>query len=167
MYPAAVAVLILATTAAAAVAAPAADRSTSTTVIGSINPELAQGATALQEGHADEGVRLTLDGLKWPANQHDRAAAHANLCAGYALLGRMDEALDHCNISIALDQTNWRAFNNRAAVYVAKGLYEQALHDVHTGLALAPDSAMLKQSLRIANENKRITARRSRAGSKA
>ncbi len=124
-------------------------RPMSSTVIGPDNPMLADGARALEAGDAVEGVRLTLEGLKQPSPVHDLAAGRANLCAGYVLLQRYTEALAACNLSIALDPSNWRAYNNRAAVFAAEGLYELAAQDIQTGLKIAPDSAILLRSLAI------------------
>ena len=144
-----------------------AEHASSSTIIGPENPLLVDGAAALEAGRADEGIRLTLEGLKLPSPAHDTAAAHANLCAGYALLHRWDEALAHCNTSIALDQGNWRAYNNRAAVFTARGLYDDAIADVQSGLKLAPDSATLQKSLKIIRENQRTMRRHGRSGGNA
>jgi tetratricopeptide (TPR) repeat protein len=131
-------------------------RPMSSTVIGPENPMLADGARALEAGETAEGVRLTLEGLKQPSPVHDLAAGHANLCAGYVLLGRYDEALGECNLSISLDQNNWRAYNNRAAVFAAKGLYELAAQDIETGLKIAPDAAVLLKSLAIIHRDQEL-----------
>jgi tetratricopeptide (TPR) repeat protein len=139
----------------------------SSTIIGPDNPLLVDGALALEAGKADEGIRLTLEGLKFPSPPHDTAAAHANLCAGYALLHQWDEALAHCNTAIALDQGNWRAYNNRAAVFTARGLYDQAIADVQSGLKLAPDSVTLQKSLKIIRENQKISRHHGRSGANA
>ncbi len=133
----------------------------SATVIGS-NALLSEGANALEAGRVEEGVRLTLAGLKEQADPHDIAAGHANACAGLVQLEQLDAALEHCNVAIEMDSTNWRAFNNRAAVYVAKGLFEQAFRDIKSGLELAPHSRTLQESLRVAQRNKRIMERRGR-----
>ncbi|HUN25026.1 MAG TPA: tetratricopeptide repeat protein [Steroidobacteraceae bacterium] len=121
----------------------------SETVIGARNSLLADGATALRAGRASDGVRLTLEGLKLPASVGDTAAAHSNLCAGYVLLHQYDQALVQCNIAIALDRSNWRPYNNRAAAYAACGRYDEALADVMAGLKIAPGSAVLLLSLKI------------------
>jgi tetratricopeptide (TPR) repeat protein len=139
----------------------------SKTVIGATNLLLAEGAAALEQGRADDGIRLTLEGLKLTSTQSEIAAGHANLCAGYAMLKRWDEAHVHCNTSIQLDATNWRAFNNRSAVFVAKGLYDLAIADVLTGLKLAPESSTLKKSLKIAHDHKRAHKDRSRSATSA
>ncbi len=138
-------------------AAPAKDsNANSTTVIGGGNALLANGAEALQKGRIEDGLRLTLEGLKIPGTAKDTAAGHSNACAGLALLKQWDEALVHCNRALELDTANWRSYNNRAAIYIAKGLYDLAIHDLETGLSIAPRSAILKESMRIAQKDKRI-----------
>ncbi|MGH8217263.1 MAG: tetratricopeptide repeat protein [Steroidobacteraceae bacterium] len=142
-------------------------RPMSSSVIGPENALLAQGAHALQAGRAAEGVRLTLEGLEQPTPVHDIAAAHANLCAGYVLLGRYDEALTQCNLSIQLDPANWRAYNNRAAVFAAKGWYELAAADIETGLKIAPNSAVLLKSLAIIHRDQRLLRQHRRSAADA
>jgi tetratricopeptide (TPR) repeat protein len=139
----------------AAGAARAVEPSQTATVLGTLNESLADGAAALDSGRIADGIRLTLEGLKLPAEPHDKAAGYSNLCAGYAILKLWDEALQHCNASLAIEKTNWRAFNNRAAVYSGKGEYQLALADLRAGLELAPKSRTLLESLRIVQENKR------------
>jgi len=135
----------------------------SSTIMGPSNPQLADGATALDAGRVEEGIRLTIEGLKSPSDARDKAAGYSNLCAGYAMLKHWDEALPHCNTALSIDQNNWRAFNNRAAIYVAKGNYEHAMADLRAGLEIAPNSRTLLESLRIVQQNKRLYGTRSRS----
>jgi tetratricopeptide (TPR) repeat protein len=153
--------------AAQSLATQANQQAMSSTVIGLENPLLARGAEALIAGQAEEGVRLTLEGLKLPAPPRDIAAAHANLCAGYVLLHRYDEALTQCDLAITLDSSNWRAFNNRAAVFSAQGLYDKAIEDVLVGLKLSPGATVLHQSLSIIYANRKLHRSHSRSGSTA
>jgi len=118
----------------------------SSTVIGQANPLLSEGTDALEMKHYEEGIRLTLAGLEQPASEQDQAAGHSNLCAGYAALKRFEEALVHCNRALELDHTNWRTYNNRAAVFVGLKQFDLAMTDVNAGLALAPQSGTLQQS---------------------
>jgi tetratricopeptide (TPR) repeat protein len=157
----------LAAGAAESAGSPERDQAMSSTVLGPTNPLLTRGAEALQAGRADEGVRLTLEGLKLPTPAHDLAAAHSNLCAGYVLLHRYDEALAHCNTSISLDPSNWRAFNNRAAAFAAQGLYDKAIEDVLAGLKLAPGASLLHLSLSIIYKDQKLHRPGSRSGSTA
>lgn len=133
----------------------------SATVLGNDNTLLAEGSASLAAGRHEEGIRLTLAGLEQPNNPRDEAAAHSNLCAGYAALKRWSEALPHCNRSLELDRRNWHTFNNRAAVFVGLGHYELAVADVNAGLALDPDSDTLRKSLEVVHEH-RNAARRDR-----
>jgi len=130
------------------------DSPQSITVLGAPNQGLASGSTALEAGRYEEGIRLSLAGLEDVASRKDQAAGHANICAGYAALKRWNEALPHCNRSLDLDRGNWRAFNNRAAVYVGLRMFDLALSDVGAGLELAPDSKILHKSLEVVNEHR-------------
>jgi tetratricopeptide (TPR) repeat protein len=149
------AALALLVTMIAGMPVQAADPAQSTTVIGPSNAQLAAGAEALENGRAAEGIRLTLEGLRGPNKPEDVAAAHSNLCAGYGMLKRWEDALRHCNTALELDRTNWRTFNNRAAVYTGKGLYDLALTDLQSALEIAPESRTLKRSLQVVEEHRR------------
>jgi tetratricopeptide (TPR) repeat protein len=134
----------------------------SKTVVGPDNPLLAAGATALEAGRVEEGVQLTLEGLKVASSAQQNAAGHSNACAGYVLLKRWAEALAQCNASLELDKSNWRTYNNRASIYVEQGLYDLALRDLEAGLALAPGAATLHESMRILQRNRRLLGRQAR-----
>jgi tetratricopeptide (TPR) repeat protein len=129
------------------------------TVLGNDNQLLAEGSASLAAGRYEEGLRLTLAGLERPNNPNDEAAAYSNLCAGYAALKRWPEALPHCNRSLELDRHNWRTYNNRAAVFVGLKLYDLAVTDVNSGLALDPDSKTLHKSLEVVHEHKEAALR--------
>jgi len=130
------------------------------TVLGGGNTYLADGSLALQEGRIDEGIRLTLEGLKNPTDSREAAAAHSNLCGGYAMLRDWALALPQCNAAIDLDPTNWQPFNNRAAVYAGQGRYDLALVDLHAGLALEPRSPTLQKSLAVVEHNQKVLNKR-------
>lgn len=114
------------------------------TVIGPTNPPLQEGATALLSGDAEEGVRLTLIGLAQASTSRERQTAWSNLCAGYVMLDRLETALDYCNRVIEETDRNWRAFSNRALVYVRMRRFEEADADLTTAEALAPNARTLK-----------------------
>jgi tetratricopeptide (TPR) repeat protein len=134
----------------------------SKTVLGTPDSLLVEGAAALQAGHVEEGVRLTLEGLKTAASDEETAAGHSNACAGYVLLKQWAEALAQCNAALALNESNWRAYNNRAAIYIGQGLYDLGQRDLEAGLAIAPGAATLRESMRILQKNKRISGRQRR-----
>lgn len=115
------------------------------TVLGPRNPPLYDGAQELLDGNAEEGVRLTLLGLEQAMGRRERQAALSNLCAGYLLLERYDEAIPYCDLAIEENGNNWRALSNRALVYVYTGRYEEARADLDRGEAVAPNARSLKE----------------------
>jgi tetratricopeptide (TPR) repeat protein len=161
--PARIAAATLAAILAANGTVSAAEPTNSSTVLGPSNPQLADGATALDAGRVEEGIRLTLDGLNAPNSLQDKAAGYSNLCAGYALRKQWEEALKSCNIALSLDDRNWRTFNNRAAIYSARGQFDLAMKDIRSGMEIAPNSRTLRESLRIIQENRRLLSTRSRS----
>jgi tetratricopeptide (TPR) repeat protein len=143
--------------ACAAVPARAAElpaASSSTTVIGG-NELLQEGAAALRVGDYQRGIELTLEGLRRPNAEHDVAAALSNLCAGYVALRQFELALKSCDESLALNNSNWRTWNNRAAAHIGKGMYDAALRDVEAGLERAPQSSTLKKTRAIVLERQK------------
>ena len=54
-------------------------------------------------GDAEKGVRLTLQGLTMATSDRDRISGWANLCAGYVMLDRLDDALVYCDQAIEAD----------------------------------------------------------------
>jgi tetratricopeptide (TPR) repeat protein len=135
------------------------DSAQSASVFGAVNPLLTRGSEALQAGHYEEGVRLTLEGLEQPSSARDKAAAHSNVCAGYVAMKRWIEALEHCNLALELDRHNWRTFNNRAAVFVGLRKFDLAMTDVNSGLELAPDSATLLKSKEVVIQHRNAASR--------
>lgn len=114
------------------------------TVIGPSNPNLADGSQALLAGDAEEGVRLTHLGLSSATGSRDRIVGLANLCAGYAMLGEYEKGLQFCDQAIEINEHHWRAFSNRALIYVKLGRFEEAEADLAKGEALAPNARNLK-----------------------
>jgi len=114
------------------------------TVLGPRNIYLHDGANALIAGDIEEGVRLTRRGLELAHGAREEKAGHANLCAGYLLLDQPEEALVHCNWVLERDASHWRAYNNRALVYLRLGRYDESEEDIRKGQALRPGSKTLK-----------------------
>ena len=123
---------------------PAQSTEESKTVIGPENIFIADGANALMAGDGEEGVRLTLIGLKRANSTHQRKIAHSNLCAGYLLLNQLETALKHCDWVLDLDPMHWRTYNNRALVYMRLERFEEAEEDIRKGQAIRPKSEKLK-----------------------
>ena len=115
------------------------------TVLGPRNVFLYDGANALRSGDGEEGVRLTLQGLKTAQGRREEKIAHANLCAGFLLINRLDDALQHCNWVIDADPHHWRTYNNRAIVYLRLKRFEESEADIRKGQELNPRSEKLKE----------------------
>ena len=114
------------------------------TVIGPRNPFLADGASALVSGDAERGVALTEKGLAIAQGAFEHKAALSNLCAGYLLVNKPKQALEACNQVLAEDPDFWRAYNNRALVYMELGRYAESEADIKRGQELRPKSKNLK-----------------------
>lgn len=114
------------------------------TVLGPRNPDLQDGANALIAGDAERGVTLTLAGLKVAVGSREKEAALSNLCAGYILLEKFNEALRYCDMLLERNSENWRAYNNRAVIYIKTGQFAKAEQDLLRGEELRPDAHTLK-----------------------
>ena len=110
----------------------------SRTVLGPRNPDLANGAQALLEGDAEEGVRLTHLGLAAALGRRERQAALGNLCVGYLLLDQFDEAIGYCDQALAENDRNWRVYNNRALVYLKLGVFRTWRRPSHSMAVIRP-----------------------------
>ncbi len=119
--------------------------SDSRTVVGPSNLALADGSAALMAGHAEKGIRLTLQGLSMSNSDSEKVSGWSNLCAGYLMLDRFDEALGYCNQAIEADPEHWRALSNRALIHIFKGEYALAAEDIGRAEALAPRARTPKQ----------------------
>ena len=115
-----------------------------TWVIGSRNPNLAEGAQALLGGRNEEGIRLTLLGLKAAAGEKEEEIALSNLCAGYTNLGDYDTALKYCDILLQRNDKLWRVYNSKALIFIFTKQYDKAEQELIKGEALRPGAHSLK-----------------------
>ena len=134
----------------------------SKTVLGA-NALLADGSMALLNRQWAKGIDLTEMGLKDVVSNEDRAAGYANLCGAYIALKQFERALENCDRSIAIVQTNWRAWQNRAAANLSLGRVDDSLRDIERGLAINPNAPELQQTLAIARGRERLQQQQLRA----
>ncbi len=130
------------------IAAPADAGGGNRVILGS-DPNLTDGATALSTGNYGEGIRLTKLGLDAPPERNNRSAAMSNLCAGLAGNKEYNLAIKHCSAALAIDDTNWQAYNNRALAHIGRGDLEAAQKDIDRGLQINPDSGQLRRVQRL------------------
>jgi tetratricopeptide (TPR) repeat protein len=116
----------------------------SKTVIGPSNIDLHHGAELLKAGDAAEGVRRTLLGLEYAATPREKVAGMSNLCAGYVMLDRLEEAVPWCDQALAINERHWRALVNRALAYLKLGRLEEAEADVRMAEEIAPGARSVK-----------------------
>jgi len=115
-----------------------------TTVIGPRNLPLHDGAQALLADDNEDGVKLTLEGLKFAHGRREEEAALSNLCAGYIKLANYNEALKYCDLLLQRNDKNWRGYNNRAVVYIMTKQWDKAKADLEKGEQLNPGVRTLK-----------------------
>lgn len=120
------------------------------------NALLADGSRALLNRQWKKGIHLTQMGLNDTVSNEDRAAGYANLCAGYIAVKQYERALESCDRSIEIADTNWRAWQNRAAANLALGRIDDSMRDIERGLAINPDSPELQKTLAIARGRERL-----------
>ena len=90
-------------------------------------------------------MRLTERGLSTAGGRRERIAGFSNLCAGLAMLERLEEALQACDRALQLDEGHWRSYSNRALVYLKLGRYAEAEGDITRVEALNPHAHTLKR----------------------
>ena len=108
------------------------------------NAKLQDGAGALSVGDAEEGIELTIAGLKEARSTLERRTALSNLCAGYLMLEELDQALRYCNEALEINDQNWRVYNNRALIYVLQRRFDEAESDLAKCDELHPRSRSTK-----------------------
>ena len=129
---------------------PAVGQSSASQSVFGADPNLSDGALALRLGDFEEGIRLTLEGLRSPAGTahsiRTRSSAHNNLCAGYVMGGKFREALEHCNEALRLKPNNWHAYSNRAVLHALTGSLDKAAEDIAQGKRINADAKRLREA---------------------
>jgi tetratricopeptide (TPR) repeat protein len=130
------------------------ERAESRTLVGVRNEFLYAGSQALVARQYEEGIRLTKLGLELATAPRDRASALSNLCAGYAAKNEPDVAIDYCTESLAINDSNWRAYSNRAFAYYLKRRFDEADRDLDRALQLNPDARQMPEIRGMMNERR-------------
>jgi tetratricopeptide (TPR) repeat protein len=130
------------------------EQADSRTVLGVANEYLAAGAEAIRIKEYDEGIRLTKLGLERPASPRDRAAALSNLCAAHAAKNEPDIAIGYCTESLGINESNWRAYSNRAYAYYLKKMFDEADADLDIALSINPSAKQMPQIRGMMNERR-------------
>lgn len=119
------------------------------------NIDLAAGAVAIQSGDYDTGIERTLKGLEDETlRPHERSAGLSNLCGAYAAKQLPESAIRYCTESLAYDDHNWRAYNNRSYAYWIMGRYPEAQADLEAATALNPNARQPGQIRGMINEKR-------------
>ena len=113
-------------------------------VIGSRNPDLAEGARQMLAGRDEKGIELTLLGLRVANGKREEEIALSNLCAGYTNLGDYETALKYCDLLLARNEKSWRAYNSKAFIYVDTKQYDKAESVLIRGEAINPGATSMK-----------------------
>lgn len=113
-------------------------------ILGSTNPNLANGARALFAGRDEVGVRLTLLGLEAANGKREEELALSNLCAGYTNLGDYPTALKYCDIALARNDRIWQAYTSKALIYISTRQYVKADQELRKGEAINPGARSIK-----------------------
>jgi len=114
------------------------------TVIGVRNMPLKRGADLLLAGQYEKGVELTHRGMELAFGVREEEAALSNLCAGYLQLGKYDTALRYCEMLLVRNDKSWRAYNNRALIYIKTKQWEKAEADLIKGEELNAGAHTMK-----------------------
>jgi len=112
--------------------------------IGAANPDISEGARLLLAGRDQEGIELTLRGLKSAAGKKEEEIALSNLCSGYTNLGEYDTALRYCDLLLQRNDRLWRPYNSKALIYIYTKQYDKAEQELLKGEALNPDAHSMK-----------------------
>ena len=124
---------------------------------------LSDGAAAMMSGDWERGVQLTQMGLSSALSQTDRAAAYANLCAGYAALKKYQRALENCDQSSGdLRRQLAGVAEPRRGPPRSRTRSRSRCATFERGLQLNPDSQDLQKTLAIARGYEKLQQERMR-----
>lgn len=109
--------------------------------------EIGEIRTLLQDGRNKKALKVArqfVNHLKGSQSFNSSAAQYYGLnalCVALTVNGKLDEAVRVCDKAVALDRTNWQAFNSRGTAHFVADRFEDALRDYQQALRLDPESA--------------------------
>jgi len=109
------------------------------------------GARDIESGEYAKGVDHL---LSWLGDEHQahsiRVPIVIDLCAGYTMLEDFEAATQYCDAAVDSGRSTGLALNNRGALNVAKGDYENAIRDFQAAIeSLGADSIARRNLARI------------------
>ena len=124
-------------------------------VVFGVHPALSEGNEALLRGDFHEAIQLIREGLPHATGRRMRAAALSNLCAAYSGAGLYKAALERCYESLELMPRAWRTWHNTSRSLIGLGKLDEAIEAAKSGLEIAPNAQVLRDSLATARKRKK------------
>lgn len=112
------------------------------------NTDIQAGKRALRHNRPADAIRLLERGLKSNMSESMRVAGLNELCIAYRMDGDLEAAKENCSAAIALSPRYWRAYNNRANVFVDQDNYLAALKDYEAARVINPKSDLVRNNIR-------------------
>ena len=115
------------------------------------NELLKEGKRSLRKGHLEEAAGYYEEALRRRnLSRPDMVQLRNDLCVAYMYLERFDEAIEQCELGIALMPNRWETRNNLGTVFLIQGDFENALRSYEKALRMNPKSRVLKFNHEIA-----------------
>ena len=106
------------------------------------------GAREIEAGEYEKGVKHLLTRLGGESRATSiRMPVIVDLCAGYTLLEEFKTAMQYCNTAVDSGWSTGLALNNRGALYVAKGDYENAMRDFQAAIESRGADSIARRNL--------------------
>jgi tetratricopeptide (TPR) repeat protein len=112
---------------------------------------LKKGREMIQVGNTEQAREIFTAALDRDLTDWQRARAHNGMCVALIMEEAWTDALDHCNTAIRIVPNNWRFYNNRGNIYLETGEIDMALEEYRRGLAMAPESYVIKRNIELAD----------------
>lgn len=106
------------------------------------------GARDIEAGDYAKGVRHLLTWLGGERQAKSiRTPIVVDLCVGYTMLEDFETAMHYCDSAVDSGWSTGLALNNRGALYVAKGDYENAIRDFQAAIESSGADSIARRNL--------------------